>query len=106
MNEGTGIRRACFLVGLAVVGAAGAPAARAAQPLVSIVAAPGPGPAAAHGLDKLAAALRAKKVPHERTASLTTAHGKVLIVAGVAGRNETTSRLLKESGRAVPQGPE
>src|SRR5437763_16943339 len=106
MSKCTGIRRACTLVGLGVAWAAGGPAARADEPLVSIVSEANPGPAAAHGLDKLAAALGVKKVPHERTASLNTARGKVLIVAGVAGRDETTTRLLKQSGRAVPQGPE
>ncbi|HEY9434233.1 MAG TPA: hypothetical protein VI260_22455, partial [Blastocatellia bacterium] len=51
---------------------------------VSIVSDDAPGLAARHGLDKLAAALKARGVDVARGASLEAARGETLIVAGRA----------------------
>src|SRR5262245_31415287 len=106
MSKGTGIRRACLLMGLGIAWTADTPPLTAAEPLVSIVTETTPGPAAAHGLEKLIAALQAKGASCERTASLDRARGKFLVAAGLAGGDGLVSRLLKPSGRPVPEGPE
>src|SRR5262245_38818242 len=98
MRKDTRTRWAGLLVALGVAWTAGPPAVRADEPLVSVVAEPTPGPAAAHGLEKLIAALPAKGASCERTPSLDRARGKFLVAAGLAGSDGPASRLLKESG--------
>jgi hypothetical protein len=80
--------------------------AAAEQPTVSVVTDRVPGPAAAHGLEKLTAALSAKGVACEKAASLAEARGKILIVAGLAGGDGPAARLLQTENRPVPVGPE
>jgi len=66
-----------------VVGSAGPHAAYAESLVVSVVKDREPGSAAAHGLEKLTAALRAKGLVCENAATLAEAHGMLLVVAGM-----------------------
>ena len=84
---------------------AGVHDAAAEQPIVSVVTDRVPGPAAAHGLEKLTAALSAKGVACEKAASLAEARGKILIVAGLAGGDGPAARLLQTENHPVPAGP-
>src|SRR5262245_65844336 len=106
MRKGTGVRWAGLLAALGVAWAAGPPAVRADGPLVSVVTGTTPGPAAAHGLEKLIAALQARGASCERTPSLDRARGKFLVAAGLAGSDGPAARAPEEGGRPAPQGPE
>jgi len=99
-------RRILLAVAVAIL-AAGIPcAAPAEEPVVSVVTDKSPGPAAAHGLAKLLAALRAKDIPSEKTDSLGNARAKLIVVAGLAAGDGPASRLLKSANHPFPQGPE
>ena len=74
--------------------------------VVSIVTDKAPSPAAAHGVSKLMAALRAKNIPCEQRRSLGEARGKFIIAAGLASGDGPTAGLLKAGSHLVPQGPE
>ena len=91
-----------------VIVAAAGPFCRASAeaPLVSVVTADAPGPAAAHGLGKLIAALHAKTVAYEKVASLADARGKFIIVAGLTGEDGPALRLLRTEKCLAPQGSE
>src|SRR5262249_17636618 len=106
MRKDTRLRWAGLLVALGIAWTLGTPAIRAEEPLVSVVAETTPGTAAAHGLEKLIAALQAKGVSCERSPSLDRARGKFLVAAGLAGGDGPASRLLKEGNQPLPEGPE
>lgn len=76
------------------------------QMTVSIVSDTAPGPAARHGLNKLAAALKDKGVVVEQANSLEAARGKMLVVAGRAAAEGAVSALHKSLGLASPEGAE
>ncbi len=78
----------------------------ASQPTVSIVTDAAPSQIARHGMDKIVAALKDKRVPFEWAASLEAAKGKVLVVAGLANGGDAAATLLKGSGRSVPKRAE
>ena len=100
------LRRIPFLVPATALTAGMACRAWAESPMVSVVTDKAPGPAAAHGLGKLTAALRAKGIACEMAGSLGEARGKFLIVAGLAAGDGPAARLLKAGNHPVPQGPE
>ena len=89
-----------------VIGSAGPHAAYAESLVVSVVKDREPGSAAAHGLEKLTAALRAKGLVCENAATLAEAHGKLLVVAGLGGSDGPASGLLKAANHPAPQGSE
>ncbi len=82
------------------------PGAWADQPVVSLLTDENPGPAASHGLEKLTSSLHGKGVALEKAASLDSARGVSVIVAGRAEGDGLAARLLKEGQHPVPQGPE
>ena len=77
-----------------------------AQVTVSLVSESSPGPAAAHGLTKLAAALGARKIEVDRAAAPAAAKGGIVIVAGLASGSGPAAELLKSAGVSAPAGPE
>jgi dienelactone hydrolase len=73
---------------------------------VSIVSDDDPGLAARHGLNKLAAALKARGVDVEQAGSLEAARGEMLIVAGRAAASSAAAALHKSLGVAPPESSE
>jgi dienelactone hydrolase len=73
---------------------------------ISIVSDDVPGLAARHGLNKLAAALKARGVAVEQANSLETVRGETLIVAGRADASGAAAVLSKSLGVAPPEGAE
>ncbi len=71
---------------------------------ISIVSDRTPGPAARHGLTKLAAALEAKGVDRERAASLDKAGGKAVVVAGLGNGSGAAAKLHRQLGADAPKG--
>jgi len=80
--------------------------AKAEEPVVSVVTDAAPGPAAAHGLDKLLAALAAKQIPCEKAASPANARGRFIVVTGLAAGVGPAAELLKKAQLSVPAVPE
>ncbi len=78
------------------------PAGWTAEADVSVVTDTAPGPGAAHGLEKIIAALKAKEVRVERAATPAVAKGKILIITGLASGSGPAARLLKASDVAAP----
>lgn len=78
----------------------------AETPTVSIVTDPNPGPAASHGLDKLTAALHAKGISSEKAASVDSAAGRFLILAGQAASNGVAAQRLISDKQPLPREPE
>lgn len=111
-SSGGTVKAGCaarWLSGLATVALIwlAAPHDASAEPLVvSVVKDREPGVAAAHGLGKLTAALRAKGFVCEDAATPAEAHGKLLLVAGLGDGGGPTSELLKAGRHPAPQGPE
>jgi len=96
-----------LVISLAIlVGGVGGCALAAGPLAVSLLTDSRPGPAATHGLGKLEAALRAKHVTFEVTASAESAHGSLLVVAGRMTGDGPAAQLLREDSRAFPRGPE
>jgi len=91
---------------LAIVGAAVERANAAGTPLISVVTDRTPGRAAAHGLQKMTEALRAKGVECQKVDSLDAARGATLIATGLADGDGGAARLLKAENTPVPTGPE
>jgi len=73
---------------------------------VTIVSDDAPGLAARHGLNKLAAALKARGVDVAQGASLEAARGETLIVAGRAAASGAAATLSKSLGVAPPESAE
>jgi hypothetical protein len=73
---------------------------------ISIVSDDDPGLAARHGLNKLAAALKARGADVAQTNSLDAARGETLIVAGRATASGAAAALHKSSGVAPPEAVE
>ena len=71
---------------------------------VSIVSDDAPGLAARNGLNKLAAALKARGVAIEQVNSLEAARGETLIVAGRATASGAAAALHKSLGVELPEG--
>ena len=94
------------IAALAVVGLLVLAQAATAQVTVSLVSDAGPGPAARHGLTKLAAALSARKIEVDRAAAPAAAKGGIVIVAGLASGAGPAAELLKSAGASVPAVPE
>jgi len=94
------------ITALAVVGLLVLAQAATAQVTVSLVSDAGPGPAAAHGLTKLAAALSARKIEVDRAAAPASAKGGILVVAGLASGPGPAAEILKAAGVSVPAVPE
>ncbi|HZG26536.1 MAG TPA: hypothetical protein VEZ17_18235, partial [Chitinophagaceae bacterium] len=76
------------------------------EPLVSVLTDKTPGISAVHGLDKLAAALRAKNISYETVTSLNDVHGKLVIVAGLPSGAGPAAQLLKAGRHDLPSVPE
>jgi len=94
---------------MAILALAAAPwSGQSASPKVtiSIVSDDVPGPAARHGLNKLAAALKARGADVTQTNSLEAARGATLIVAGRAAASGAAAALHKSLGVAPPEGAE
>ena len=94
------------IAALAVVGLLVLAQAATAQVTVSLVSDAGPGPAARHGLTKLAAALSARKIEVDRAAAPAAAKGGIVVVAGLASGAGPAAELLKAAGISVPAVPE
>jgi hypothetical protein len=73
---------------------------------VSIVSDDAPGLAARNGLNKLAAALKARGVAIEQVNSLEAARGETLIVAGRPAASGAAAALSKSLGVAPPESAE
>src|SRR5262249_9975751 len=73
---------------------------------ISIVSDGAPGLAARHGLNKLAAALKARGVAVEQVNSLEAARGETLIVAGRAAASGAAAVLSKYLGVTPPESAE
>lgn len=73
-------------------------------PDVSVIMDKIPGAAAMHGLAKVTAALEAKRISVEKVSSMEQAHGKLVLVAGLAAGEGVAARLLKN--HRVPEEPE
>jgi hypothetical protein len=95
-----------WLVALLLLTAGASFSASADDLEVSIVADSLPGPAAAHGLDELMSALRAKEIPCEKAGSLGDARGKILLVAGLVANDGPAARLLRGEIPPGLHGPE
>ncbi|MEE9603065.1 MAG: hypothetical protein V3V75_07160, partial [Thermoguttaceae bacterium] len=80
--------------------------ASAKEPTASVVVIGKPGPAAAHGLEKICAALETKGASVERADSANSARGKVLVLAALASDAEAAPGLLREAGASLPEGRE
>jgi hypothetical protein len=78
----------------------------AARPDVSVVTDKTPDVAVVHGLTKLTEALRAKTVSFEIVSSMDQAHGKWVIVTGLASGEGVAEQLLKAGNHPVPGEPE
>jgi dienelactone hydrolase len=76
------------------------------QVTVTIVSDDSPGLAARHGLNKLAAALKARGADVAQTNSLESARGETLIVAGRATASGAAAALHKSLGVAPPESAE
>jgi hypothetical protein len=76
------------------------------EPLVSLVTDTALRPAAAHGAAKILAVLADKGVPVEKAASLDEAHGKLLIMAGLASGEGRAATFLRTATNSLPAGPE
>ncbi len=76
------------------------------DPQVSVVTDSRLGPPAAHGRDKVLAALRCRGITYEAASSLADARGKMLIVAGLVRGDTPAARLLGTTPKPVVQGPE
>lgn len=102
------IRRAILPLGALLVLGMGilcCPAADA-EPVISVVADAVPHSAAAHGANKLLAALADKGVTAEKVESVHAARGKLLIIAGLTDGDGAVARLVKAGNKVLPQGPE
>src|SRR5215472_4938163 len=73
---------------------------------ISIVSDDAPGLAARHGLNKLAAVLKARGVAVEQANSLEAVRGETLIVAGRADASGAAAALSKSLGVAPPESSE
>jgi dienelactone hydrolase len=76
------------------------------QVTVTIVSDDSPGLATRHGLDKLAAALKARGADVAQTNSLESVRGETLIVAGRATASGAAAALYKSLGVAAPESAE
>lgn len=81
-------------------------AAGADAPQISLVTDPSPGAPAAHGVQKIMAALRAANVSAEAVAKSAAAQGQTLIVAGRAAGSGPAAQLLTANQLQLPVGPE
>ena len=88
-----------------LLAAPGLPAS-AADPDITIALDRAPAPAAAHGLAKLQAALRARDLTSEIVSSPETARGRLLVLAGLATGNGPAARWLLDDSRPFPAGSE
>jgi len=102
------VKRATFVdvLLLAIAQLSGQSQAVAGEVAVSVVTDASPGPPAVHGLKKIMAALKARGVAAERAASLASARGRILIVAGLASGSGPAAQLLKAADPPAPRGPE
>lgn len=80
--------------------------AESENPEISIVTDKSPGVVVSHGLTKLTDALVAKNVTFEKVGSINEAHGKLVIVTGLASGDGLASQILKSGSHTVPQIPE
>src|SRR5262245_35582273 len=71
---------------------------------VTIVSDEDPGLAASHGLNKLAAALKARGIAVAQVSSLEAARGETVIVAGRASASGAAAALSKSLGVSPPEG--
>ena len=76
------------------------------DPQVSIVTDNDPGKPVQYAIKKLTDALSSKNIAFEKTGSISEAHGKSVIVAGLENGEGTASQLLKAGNRPVPEIPE
>ena len=74
--------------------------------LVSLIADKTPGAPARHGLEKVKAALAARGVGFEEAASLPSARGRFLLVAGLGSAAGPASELAKALAITPPAAPE
>lgn len=74
--------------------------------LVSVIADKAPGAPARHGLEKVKAALAKKGVGFEEAPSLQAAHGRFLLVAGLASAAGAASDLVKSFTITPSSAPE
>jgi len=59
-----------------------------------------------HGLAKIEEVLQQQNISFERVSTIDEAHGKSVIVAGLAAGEGTAAQLLKGENRTLPEGPE
>lgn len=72
------------------------------EPDVLLVTDPNPAAAAAHGAAQILAALKEKGVAAEQVDSLEKAHGKSIIVAGLAKGDGPAAKLVMTSKKVMP----
>ena len=77
-----------------------------AVPEISVIADPGMGRVAMHGMEKLTETLRAMNIPFEQVASPSAAGGRTLLVAGLSEGEGAAATLLKTGGCEVPRTSE
>jgi hypothetical protein len=99
------VRIASILFAL-VAAAAAANLSAQKHPAVSIVTDPTPGRAARHGIETLAASLRAQGRTVQIVSSLETAAAGPVVVAGTGSADGAAARLLRATGDALPSAPE
>jgi hypothetical protein len=93
---------ALFTFGVALVRADAANG----EPDVLLVTDPNPAAAAAHGAARILATLKEKGVAAEQVDSLEKAHGKSLIVAGLAKGDGPAAKLVMTRKKVMPDAPE
>lgn len=74
--------------------------------VVSLVGDKAPGAPARHGLEKVKAALAARGVAFEETANVQSAHGRFLLVAGLASAAGPASELARSLAITPQSAPE
>jgi hypothetical protein len=82
------------------------PAAQNHNVQVSLVVDAHLGPAASHGLDKIRAALAAKRVVYEEVAKPEAARGATLLIAGLPSDTSAAANVLGSIKATVPTVPE
>ncbi len=95
-----------FLVLLLLLVAASLYGLTAQVPQVSVILDAAPGRPVVHGLEKLSAALAAKKISAETVSSVAQAKGSLLIVAGLSKGEGPAAAMLAAGKHAVPDSAE
>jgi len=73
---------------------------------ISLVQDGPPGKATNHGWDKMKAALSAKSIRYEEVENAKSAHGEVLIFAGLASGSGLVAERIRSLGIMMPEKPE